>query len=69
MINILGRSNRSGADLSLPAIAEPVHIHAKLYGKDKCSIGRKMGHVNIVDPSGQYDLRSIAQKLFTEYYI
>jgi len=68
MINILGKSSGPGYTLTLPQISG-VEVHPKTYGKELCSPRRKMGHVNIVDPSGKEDLRRIAEKIFKEYYI
>ena len=68
MINILGKSSSSDYQLKLPVIND-VRIFPKLYGKEQCSPGRKMGHVNIVDESGDHNLRSIAEKIFKEYEI
>lgn len=69
MINILGKSSGDSYKLSLPVLNSTVEVHPKLYQKEKCVPGRKMGHVNIVDETGKNDLRSIAQKIFKEYYI
>jgi len=69
MINILGQTSGTNYKLSLPSTSETIQIHTKLYGKEKCSPGRKMGHVNIIDESGKTNLRNVAEKLLREYKI
>lgn len=67
MVNILGQSSGADYKLELPKIDEEVQIISKLYGKEKSSPGRKMGHVNIVDVKGAVNLKAIAEKIFEEY--
>lgn len=69
MVNILGRSEGPGYRLSLPNIESGIEVHSKLYGKQKCSLGRKMGHVNLIDINSNTDLRDLATKVFKEYHI
>ena len=69
MVNILGSSTGSDYKLRLPKISEPVRITPKLYGKEKSSPGRKMGHVNIVDDLGKSNLLHNAQRMSKEYHI
>lgn len=66
MINILGKKSGNCGELKLPAV-QVSKIVPKLYGKKKCSIGRKMGHVNIVDESGRADLLAMGRKILQEY--
>ena len=67
MVNILGQSHGNDVPLSLPDLPDRVKVTPKLYGKEKCAPGRKMGHVNIVDESGTYDLKSLGEKILREY--
>ncbi len=69
MINILGRSEGKEYSLRLPEISSNISVHTKLYGKNKCAFGRKMGHVNLVDENQTSNLREIALKIFKEYHI
>lgn len=69
MINILGQSSAADYHLTLPLIDDKISIHPKLYGKEKCLPGRKMGHVNIVDESGKSNLKEAAKKILREYKI
>jgi 5-(carboxyamino)imidazole ribonucleotide synthase len=69
MVNILGKSDGKVYSLTLPEVSAGVSVFTKLYGKQKCSPGRKMGHVNLVDDNQTTDLREVAQKIFKEYYI
>jgi len=66
MINILGKKAGSTGELKLPHLSVS-KVVPKLYGKKKCSPGRKMGHVNIVDESGREDLLSMGRKILQEY--
>lgn len=66
MINILGKKNGAYGELKLPDVYAS-KISPKLYGKKKSGIGRKMGHVNIVDEEGHLDLLSIGRKILKEY--
>lgn len=67
MVNILGQTNGTDVPLILPELPKGVKVVPKLYGKAKCSPGRKMGHVNLVDESGQHDLKSLGEKILREY--
>lgn len=67
MVNILGQSTGRDVPLSLPEMPQNIKVVAKLYGKEKCAPGRKMGHVNIVDESGTHDLKSLGEKILREY--
>lgn len=69
MVNILGRSQGKEYHLTLPKLADELQVEPKLYLKESSSIGRKMGHVNIVDHQKKFDLREISQKIFKEYFI
>jgi 5-(carboxyamino)imidazole ribonucleotide synthase len=69
MINILGRSAGENYQLILPEVEAPVELRAKLYGKKQSSMGRKLGHVNLVDASGSSDLPTLARRIFKEYRI
>lgn len=69
MVNILGRSQGKDYHLSLPDLGDELQVQPKLYLKESCSVGRKMGHVNIVDQDKKFDLRDISQKIFKEYFI
>lgn len=66
MINILGKKSGHCGELKLPEV-KVSKIVPKLYGKKKCSVGRKMGHVNIVDESGRADLLAMGRKILQEY--
>lgn len=67
MVNILGQSSGRDVPLSLPEMPQNIKVMPKLYGKEKCAPGRKMGHVNIVDESGTHDLKSLGEKILREY--
>ncbi len=67
MVNILGQSQGKDIPLTLPELPAGVKIIPKLYGKEKCAPGRKMGHVNLVDESGAHDLKSLGEKILREY--
>lgn len=68
MVNILGKRSGTSGELRLPEFTS-LEIHPKLYGKNKSSPGRKLGHVNIVDASGTTDLISIGRQVLQEYDI
>lgn len=65
MVNILGKTNGEYGPLKLPE--SPAKVFPKLYGKKKSSIGRKMGHVNVIDEDGKIDLLSLGRKILEEY--
>ena len=67
MVNILGQSSGTDVPLVLPELPQGVKVVPKLYGKAKCAPGRKMGHVNLVDETGQHDLKSLGEKVLREY--
>ncbi len=67
MVNILGQTKGSDVPLTLPELPSGVKVTPKLYGKEKCAPGRKMGHVNLVDESGTHDLKSLGEKILREY--
>lgn len=67
MVNILGQSSGKDVPLTLPELPSGVKITPKLYGKDQCAPGRKMGHVNLVDETGTHDLISLGEKILREY--
>ncbi len=67
MVNILGQSHGKDVPLTLPELPSGVKIVPKLYGKEKCAPGRKMGHVNLVDVTGKHDLKSLGEKILREY--
>ncbi len=67
MVNILGQTKGTDVPLTLPELPPGVKVTPKLYGKEKCAPGRKMGHVNLVDVSGTHDLKSLGEKILREY--
>ncbi len=67
MVNILGQTNGTDVPLTLPELPLSVKVTSKLYGKEKCAPGRKMGHVNLVDEAGTHDLKSLGEKILREY--
>jgi 5-(carboxyamino)imidazole ribonucleotide synthase len=67
MVNILGQTKGTDVPLTLPELPLSVKVTPKLYGKEKCAPGRKMGHVNLVDESGTHDLKSLGEKILREY--
>jgi phosphoribosylaminoimidazole carboxylase PurK protein len=69
MINILGKSNSSDYHLSLPALSSDLKVFPKLYAKELCLPGRKMGHVNIVAQSNNDELKQAAERILMEYKI
>lgn len=69
MINILGQSTSTNYQLSLPDLNEALKVFPKLYAKEKCQPGRKMGHVNIVSKSSTDELKQAAEKILMEYKI
>lgn len=69
MVNLLGRSTGADYRLVLPRLPETLEVHEKLYLKTECRPGRKMGHLNLVDPSGTLDLHQIGEQVFKEYQL
>ena len=67
MVNILGQTSGTNVPLTIPELPSGVKVTPKLYGKEKCAPGRKMGHVNIVDETGTHDLKSLGEKILREY--
>lgn len=67
MVNILGQTTGTNVPLTVPELPPGVKVTPKLYGKEKCAPGRKMGHVNIVDETGTHDLKSLGEKILREY--
>ncbi len=67
MVNILGQTDGTDMPLILPDLPRSLKVVPKLYGKVKCAPGRKMGHVNVVDESGQHDLKSLGEKILRDY--
>ncbi len=67
MVNILGQTKGTDVPLTLPELPSSVKVTPKLYGKEKCAPGRKMGHVNLVDEAGTHDLKSLGEKILREY--
>jgi len=67
MVNILGQTTGTDVPLILPELPAGLKVVPKLYGKEKCAPGRKMGHVNIVDETGTHDLKSLGEKILREY--
>ncbi|MES2527582.1 MAG: ATP-grasp domain-containing protein [Bdellovibrionota bacterium] len=67
MVNILGQTQGNDIPLTLPDLPTSVKVTPKLYGKEKCAPGRKMGHVNLVDEAGTHDLKSLGEKILREY--
>jgi 5-(carboxyamino)imidazole ribonucleotide synthase len=69
MINLLGKSVGTDYKLTLPALPNGVLAHPKLYFKKESRVGRKMGHLNLIDPSGEHDLVKLGERLLKEYYL
>lgn len=67
MVNVLGQTQGTDVPLVLPDLPKSLKVVPKLYGKLKCAPGRKMGHVNLVDESGEHDLKSLGEKILREY--
>lgn len=67
MVNLIGQEKKTTLDPQLPSIEENVELTIKLYDKSLCLPGRKMGHINLVDPSGRIDLKKLAVKMNQEY--
>ncbi len=67
MVNILGQRSGACHELKLPSL--PLKAYPKLYGKETCSPGRKMGHVTVVDADGPTDLVAIGKKILKEYQL
>jgi 5-(carboxyamino)imidazole ribonucleotide synthase len=65
MVNILGQRSGACHELKIPSLSLPTY--PKLYGKESCSPGRKMGHVTVVDDRGTADLLAIGRKILKEY--
>lgn len=66
MVNILGKKNGPSGELKLPEFSS-LKVSAKLYGKTQSSVGRKMGHVNVVDEEGRTDLLAVGKRILKEY--
>ena len=71
MINLLGRSNGSKYQLTLPPISSDYLIYPKLYNKKHCRLGRKMGHLNVLanNSKAQQELISLGQRIFRDYQL
>ena len=69
MINLLGKTTGVQYQLVLPELPASLRVHPKLYLKKECRPGRKMGHLNLVDPSDSLDLVALGQKILKEYQL
>ncbi len=69
MINILGQSTGNDYQLTLPSVDSKFKVYPKLYAKEKCLPGRKMGHVNIISQTDDNELKQAAEKILMEYKI
>ena len=69
MINLLGKSKGTPYELNLPPLPKELVIKSKLYLKKECLPGRKMGHLNLIDPSGKLDLIQIGERVLKEYQL
>ena len=69
MINLLGQSNQSDYALRLPAVPTGIEVFPKLYMKKESRIGRKMGHLNLIDRTGKADLVALGEKILKEYQL
>ncbi len=67
MVNILGQHSGPCHELKLPSL--PLKTYPKLYGKETCSPGRKMGHVTVIDANGSTDLIAVGKKILKEYQL
>jgi len=67
MINLLGKSNGTQYALGLPTLPLDIEAYPKLYLKKESRVGRKMGHLNLVDPNGTTDLVSLGFSVQKEY--
>jgi 5-(carboxyamino)imidazole ribonucleotide synthase len=69
MINLLGQSKGENYSLQLPSLPDGVVAHPKLYLKKECRPGRKMGHLNLVDPQAKINLIELADRVLKEYQL
>ena len=67
MVNLLGKSDRENPDLSLPPIPAHYPHTVYLYGKKQGRVGRKMGHLNILNPFQDKNFFNFLDKLSLEY--
>ena len=67
MINLLGQTSGPKYSLELPVLPSVLRIYPKLYLKKECRPGRKMGHLNLVDPSDSLNLVEFGEKILREY--
>ena len=67
MINLLGKSTGQNYELKLPTTPAGVAIFPKLYLKQESRVGRKMGHLNLVDQTETHDLVKISEQILKEY--
>jgi phosphoribosylaminoimidazole carboxylase (NCAIR synthetase) len=67
MINLLGKSTGENYTLGLPKLPDGLVAHPKLYLKKESRLGRKMGHLNLIDESGALNLIEIGQRVLKEY--
>jgi 5-(carboxyamino)imidazole ribonucleotide synthase len=67
MINLLGKTNLENPKLFIPEISEIFPYQIYLYGKRFSRIGRKMGHLNILNPSLDTNFISSIEKIYSEY--
>lgn len=66
MVNILGKRTGPCGELKIPEFSS-LKVNVKLYGKSQSSLGRKMGHVNVVDEEGRADLLTIGKRILKDY--
>ena len=69
MINLLGQTKGENYSLKLPELPEGMIAHPKLYLKKECRPGRKMGHLNLIDPQGRFHLIELADRVLKEYQL
>jgi|GEM_PF-3424482 len=67
MVNLLGQRDSDAYSLTLPSYPAEIGVHTKLYQKKTSRVGRKMGHVVLVDESGTFNLSELAEHTLREY--
>lgn len=69
MINLLGKSSGTHYSLKLPELPLNLKIFPKMYLKKECRPGRKMGHLNLIDPEEKLNLLELGEQVLKEYQL
>jgi 5-(carboxyamino)imidazole ribonucleotide synthase len=68
MINLLGKKNQTNPVLSLPKINQEYPFEVFMYGKTEGRIGRKLGHINILDlKNNKNEFTKLLDHIYEDY--